>query len=491
VRAGGDHGLVGAVIEHLLRRHLTDAEMDLDIVELRELDLPIGDHPAPLRAARVTGDELPQAAELLLRLAQMHVIATHSQNPGALHAGGSAADHENRAGLLRRLEPLRMPAAAVFLARGRVLGAAQERLLLHPGDAHIAADTFADVVVASLFDLLGQERVGDRGPRRADDVALTAVDRFDHVVRAREAAVIDDRQVADDVLDLLDEGLHPVRLAEARAARVLAPFLVVADLHRPGVEQPLGVKQLDDREPLLVILQAELAQKVVGLVADRDRARSATRFPQRGQALDAEAQPVLERTAPAVGAVVVAVVEELRGHGVVADRQFENIEARVLGALGGEHIHLDERLDVVLVAFGAVDRALREDVGRQAARVARDLAGFHARRVAAAVPELDAGERAVLVQLIAHMAVIDDVAVVPHPPQVERVLVRFGMNRCRLVEDRAPAALGLHAPEARLGSGPLGAVARAVGRLPETVFQGLRAEFNRGEEDVVFRVACH
>ena len=38
------------------------------------------------------------------------------------------------------------------------------------GDADVAADAFADVLEPALLDLLRQERIGDRGPRRADQV---------------------------------------------------------------------------------------------------------------------------------------------------------------------------------------------------------------------------------------------------------------------------------------------------------------------------------
>ena len=492
VRAGRDHHLVGAVGKHVVGVHLADTEMDLDILELAELDFPVGDHAAPFGAARVARHPFPVPAQFLVGLAQMDVVTAHAQHPGAFHPRRPAAHDEHRARLVRLLELLGMPAAPVFLARGCVLGAAQKSLLLHARDAHVAPDAFADVLVAPLLDLFGQERVGDRGPRRADNVALAVVDHADHVVGAGEAAVVHDRYVADDPLHVLDEGLHPVRLAKARAGRVLArPLLVIADLDRPGVEQPLGVEELDDGEPLLEILQREGAQNVVGFVADRDRARRAAGLAHLGEALDGKTQPVLERAAPAVAPVIVAMVEKLRRHRIVARGQLEDIEARILRPLGREHIHIQQRPDVVLVAFGAEHRALGKHVRRQAAGIARHLAGLHVRCVTARVPELDARQRAVPVQLVAHMAVIDDVALVPHPPQRERVFVRFRVHRDRLGEHRAPAALGLGAAKRGLGAGPLGAESRAMGGLPETVFQCLGAELDGLEQNVILRFPCH
>jgi hypothetical protein len=65
-----------------------------------------------------------------------------------------------------------MPAAAVFLHHGRVLGADDGAAEIESRDADIAADAFADILGAALVDLARQEGIGDGGPRRADDVEL-------------------------------------------------------------------------------------------------------------------------------------------------------------------------------------------------------------------------------------------------------------------------------------------------------------------------------
>src|SRR5207244_5351211 len=57
-------------------------------------------------------------------------------------------------------------------------------------------------------------------------------------------------------LHMRDERPHPVGLAEARAPRVLAPLLVVADLDRPQIADALGVHQLDEMQPLVEVLDA-------------------------------------------------------------------------------------------------------------------------------------------------------------------------------------------------------------------------------------------
>src|SRR2546425_7682125 len=83
------------------------------------------------------------------------------------------------------------------------------------------------------------------------------------------------------------------------------------------------------------------------------------------------------------------------------------------------------------------------------------------------------------------MAQIDDVALVPQPRRVPRVLVGLGVDRAKFGADDRPASLGLHAAKARLRPRPVRAVAGAVRGLPETVAHRLRAERNRLKQDVV------
>jgi len=103
------------------------------------------------------------------------------------------------------------------------------------GDTHrLQPITLADVLESTRSDFGGQERIGNARARRADDVALAAAQCFHHVIGAGEPAVADDRhRRADDGLHVRHEGPHPVRLAKARAPRILAPFLVIADLDGP------------------------------------------------------------------------------------------------------------------------------------------------------------------------------------------------------------------------------------------------------------------
>ena len=466
--------------------------MNLDVPELGELEFPVADDPAPLGAARVARDVLPETAELILGLAQVHVVAAFPQDPRTFHAGGPAAHHENRAGVGCLCELLRVPAAAILLHRGRVLGAVDLAVLLELRDTHVAADTLPDVLGAPLFDLLRQEGIGDRRPRCADDVALARVDDAHHVVGAGEAPVVDDRYAAHHGLDLIDERPGPVGLAEARAAGVLAgPFLEIADLGGQHVHHTLPRQDFAEADALVEVLDAPLAARGVEIEAGADGAVVAALPLERTQDLDDEARAVLKRAAVAVASVIVAPLEELHGDVAVAANHFEDVEARLLAAFRRLNVHLDERLDVVRVCFGAVDRACAIAVGGKVARAARHLARFQAGRLDAAVPELDAGQCAVTVKGIAEVAQIDDIAFVPEACRHVGVVVRFGMDRAEFREHGAPTAFGFHAPKRRLRTWSLGAWSCAMRCLPEPVLRGLRTHRDRFEQDVVLRITWH
>src|SRR6185369_7637178 len=98
------------------------------------------------------------------------VIAAPAQRHRRLQPGRAGARDQHLDIALAGPDPLRMPAAPPLLAHAWVLRAADRG---HGGiarDADVAADALADVLQAALLDLLGQERVGDRRPRGADEV---------------------------------------------------------------------------------------------------------------------------------------------------------------------------------------------------------------------------------------------------------------------------------------------------------------------------------
>src|SRR5450631_876754 len=180
------------------------------------------------------------AANLCRGVVQMHGIASLHQHTGALGTGRSGADYQYGVvgAALRKF--LRMPAAPIFLAGGGVLGADHGGAADFPArNAYIAADADANVVVATLFDLLRQPGIGDRRPRSADDIGDALGHNLGHLFRIGEAAHAEDRLLGD----LLDEARprHLVALLiEPGWTRVLAPLGDVADIHVPQIDQRVG-----------------------------------------------------------------------------------------------------------------------------------------------------------------------------------------------------------------------------------------------------------
>ncbi len=86
-----------------------------------------------------------------------------------------------------------MPSASPFLSHGRILRTANGNAEAIAGIANVATDAFADVVEPTLFDLLRQERVGDGGTGRTDEVEIAAFYPRHHGVRRRKTADPHDR----------------------------------------------------------------------------------------------------------------------------------------------------------------------------------------------------------------------------------------------------------------------------------------------------------
>ena len=76
-----------------------------------------------------------------------------------------------------------MPPLAPFFAHSRVLCATDRRVGHIARHADIAADALADILDPTFFDLFRQEWVGDRWPRRADEIERALGDHCRHAVR--------------------------------------------------------------------------------------------------------------------------------------------------------------------------------------------------------------------------------------------------------------------------------------------------------------------
>ena len=244
----------------------------------------------------------------------MHAAhAAPAEHERAFHPGGPGADDQHvQVGVGGPLEALGVPASAVLLAGGRVLGADELRADDVPGRADVAPDALPDLVGAALFDLPGEEGIGDGRPGSADEVELAGPDDVDHDVGSRETAG------ADDGLRCM--ALHlaqPVGLivlgVEARGPGVPAPVGQTAHLDVPEIDQRVG-----DLNEGACLVEPEVALAPIDRDARRDRAVSAHGVANLLEALDPEARAVLEGAAVLVRAAVVARQEELRGRFVGA-----------------------------------------------------------------------------------------------------------------------------------------------------------------------------
>ena len=354
-----------------------------------------------------------------------------------------------------------------------------------PRVAGIAADALADLVVAALLDLLWQERIRDRRPRRADQIDGAASHQVGHPVGVGEPAHHHDR-----LLGRLAGTARPGHLValveEPRRARVepsRPPHR--ADHHVPQVDHRVG--RADELEPLLDRHPGQLQR--VGGDPYRDRDIVADRLLDQLDRLEPEPRAVLEAAAVGVGAPVVHRRQELRGQVGVRPVHVDDVEPGAARPLRSR-----DPLPLRPPDVGELHRLWHH----HAVQVAADLRRRQLRQprlaalgVDAAVPQLDPGQRTVLVRPVGHHLKRPHVLVVPQPGRHVGRLVGLGADRAVLGADRGPAALRLHPAEGGLRPRLLDPEAGAVRYLVEPVAQRLRPDPDRLEQDVVALLAAH
>ncbi len=167
----------------------------------------------------------------------------------------------------------------------------------------------------------------------------------------------------------------------------------------------------------------------------------------------------------------------------------DNVEAGIAGALGGIHVVTLNHVDVALIHFLAVSQCF--ELGSILARAARGCTRFHARCVGAAVPELNAGQRAVLVYLFGHRAQIAYVAFIPQTGGKTVSVIGLWMDGAVFGVHRCPTALSLHRTVCGLKAGLVGTGTDTVRHLVKTIAQCLGADLDRFKQYVVLGIACH
>ena len=204
-----------------------------------------------------------------------------------------------------------MPAAPPFLPHGWILGAADGYKLLVPADTDIAADALPDILDAAFTDFVGEKWVGDRRPRRADQVNYPATDGCDHRFRGGIPSNSHHR--------LAGEGFYEGNIAvletlfiEPGCARVVIP---ITDIDIPQVGG--FCQHRHDIVPFPLVGDALLPEQLIHRQAYRHSAGVPNRFLCIFDQLTQEADAVLQAAAIFVRAVIIAAQQKMHRQGQV------------------------------------------------------------------------------------------------------------------------------------------------------------------------------
>ena len=273
------------------------AEPDID-VGLGELALVVRDQLGDLGPHRRMPGEAQLTAELVRRFVEHDLVAGERADPGGLQPGRSAADDDDPRGSLH--------AAHVVIAEDQLAAGADvddargAGAQVQPADAALVApDARLDVVVSARQRLGDQLRFGDRGPHHRDEVRRPVSDDRGRLGERHDPAG-DDRRQRGHPGDLTRHGeLIAVRFM-GRTHQQIAP-VVTAVGQVDVVDQARFFEEADELDQ---IVDRGLIVGAVGRQAHPDGHGRSDRVAYRGQRLEQEPGPILERTAVLVGAPV-------------------------------------------------------------------------------------------------------------------------------------------------------------------------------------------
>ena len=121
----------------------------------------------------------------------------------------------------------------------------------------------------------------------------------------------------------------------------------------------------------------------------------------------------------------------------------DQVEARGLAALGGVDEPVAQVADILLIQRAGVDGIVGEGSDRQRRRRQRNFLGIEVGTVDPGIGQLDAGQRAVLLDAAGHLGDHRNVVVVPQP-QLDKGRDFGGVVHLALFgENHAPATLRL------------------------------------------------
>ena len=218
--AGSDHDTVRGELEDLVL--IDDAvEVELDVGKLVDLvEAPVTD-PGPRGKPRQRGLERDPATQLPACFGQGHFVAALAKPHRRFETGGASAnDQDLFVGPFQRYV-LRVPALPPFFSHRGVLGATDRCACLVADVTNVATDALADFVITSLCDLLGQERIGNGGACRTDEIDDALSNQPQHRLGRGKTSHADDRFVGH-ALDPGHRRLEPRFLGETRGAHFVA-----------------------------------------------------------------------------------------------------------------------------------------------------------------------------------------------------------------------------------------------------------------------------
>jgi len=348
-------------------------------------------------------------------------------------------------------------------------------------DTYIAADAFANFLGAPLFNLLGQERIGNRRAGRPDQVQYATANQRHHGVRRSEAADAH-HGLAGQRLEPQQEGLLVTLPGKARRHAVIGP---IGDIDVPQVRQ---VRQHREDFGTFALAAEAVGHLLIHRQADRYGTPITHCVASVFNQLAQQAHTVFQRTAVFVGTPVIAWREEMERHAqVVAGVHIDDVETRLPGAQCGGSMQGAQLPDIGMAHGPSLHRVVtaHRGIGRRPGNFATVAVG---RRVTIEC-QLYPGQRPVTVYPLTHARQCRNIAFIPKTRFYIRGELAQRADFAFFRAHHAPAALGFHCAHARHRRGVHVAHAITVRNLIKAIAGTHRAYLHRFKQNVIARIA--
>ena len=202
-------------------------------------------------------------------------------------------------------------------------------------------------------------------------------------------------------------------------------------------------------------------------------------------------QPILQRTAILIGALIALPGKKMARHcAVVSCVNHHNVETGLAGPKGCLAVPAAVIADILPTHRACLDRMLMP-CDRAMFRTNRHFPRVKTAAVLAVVDKFNPCERAVLMHRIHHCGKVRQITVIPHAGFRKRLHVTRWMKVTLFCSDDSPAAFRLHAAHADHAVGEHPPHAVAVGNLIKPVWCRHRTDCYGVKENVVTGVTLH